>query len=79
MPPRRDSPNHSPYGQKENQMTTFAELGLPEPLIATLTRRGITKPFPIQAIAIPDILSGRDVAGQAPTGSGPTCTRPTMS
>ncbi len=53
-------------------MTTFAELGLPEPLIATLERRGISSPFPIQAQTIPDALAGRDVAGRAPTGSGKT-------
>lgn len=53
-------------------MTTFADLGLPEPLTATLARRDITNPFPIQAITIPDILAGRDVAGRAPTGSGKT-------
>jgi len=53
-------------------MTTFAQLGLPEPLIATLRRRGIDKPFPIQEMTIPDVLAGRDVAGGAPTGSGKT-------
>jgi superfamily II DNA/RNA helicase len=53
-------------------MPTFAQLGLPEPLIATLGRRGITNPFPIQAMTIPDALAGRDVAGGAPTGSGKT-------
>jgi superfamily II DNA/RNA helicase len=53
-------------------MSTFAELGLSEPLIATLQRRSITSPFPIQAMTIPDILAGRDVAGRAPTGSGKT-------
>jgi superfamily II DNA/RNA helicase len=53
-------------------MSTFAELGLPEPLVATLARRGITNPFPIQAITIPDVLAGRDVTGRAPTGSGKT-------
>lgn len=53
-------------------MPTFAELGLPEPLIATLDRRSITSPFPIQAMTIPDVLAGRDVAGGAPTGSGKT-------
>jgi len=53
-------------------MPTFAELGLPEPLIAILDRRSITHPFPIQATTIPDVLAGRDVAGGAPTGSGKT-------
>ncbi len=51
---------------------TFAELGLPEHLIATLKSRDIESPFPIQASTIPDILAGRDVCGRAPTGSGKT-------
>jgi superfamily II DNA/RNA helicase len=51
---------------------TFAELGVPAPLCATLARRGITEPFPVQAATLPDALAGRDVAGEAPTGSGKT-------
>ena len=51
---------------------SFAELGLPEQLIATLQSRDIDSPFPIQASTIPDILAGRDVCGRAPTGSGKT-------
>ncbi|HEY6629696.1 MAG TPA: DEAD/DEAH box helicase [Acidimicrobiia bacterium] len=51
---------------------TFAELGLPEHLIAVLERRDITSPFPIQALTIPDVLAGRDLCGRAPTGSGKT-------
>ena len=51
---------------------TFAALGVPPPLCATLARRGITAPFPIQAATLPDALAGRDVAGEAPTGSGKT-------
>jgi len=53
-------------------MSTFAELGLPEPFVEMLERRGITSPFPIQAMTIPDVLAGHDVAGRAPTGSGKT-------
>ncbi len=52
--------------------TSFARLGLPEPLAQTLARRGFDEPFPIQASTIPDALAGRDVAGKAPTGSGKT-------
>lgn len=52
--------------------TTFAQLGLPNALVAALTRRGLVEPFPIQIATIPDALAGRDVSGMAPTGSGKT-------
>ncbi len=51
---------------------TFAELGLPAPLVTALARRGVTEPFAIQARALPDALAGRDVLGRAQTGSGKT-------
>src|SRR3712207_5995842 len=51
---------------------TFAELGLPQPLVTALERRGIRHPFAIQASALPDALAGRDVLGKAATGSGKT-------
>ena len=35
-------------------------------------RDGITEPFPIQALTIPDALAGRDLCGKAKTGSGKT-------
>ncbi|MEU9351474.1 DEAD/DEAH box helicase [Streptomyces griseoloalbus] len=38
----------------------------------TLAGLGVTKPFPIQAAALPDALAGRDVLGRARTGSGKT-------
>lgn len=52
--------------------TTFREFGLPEPLIAALAIRDLTKPFPIQSSAIPLALDGKDIQGSAPTGSGKT-------
>jgi superfamily II DNA/RNA helicase len=52
--------------------STFAELGLPEPLVRSLTNHKFTEAFPIQAATIPDALAGRDVSGKAPTGSGKT-------
>ncbi|MDR7329308.1 DEAD/DEAH box helicase [Corynebacterium guangdongense] len=55
-------------------MTTFADLGLPRPIVQVLERQGITEPFPIQEAAIPDALAGRDVLGRGPTGSGKTFT-----
>jgi superfamily II DNA/RNA helicase len=51
---------------------SFADLGVPEPLVAALNRGGITAPFPIQAAALPDALAGRDVLGRGQTGSGKT-------
>ncbi len=51
---------------------TFAQLGLPEPLVRVLAKSGIVEPFPVQAVTIPDVLAGRDVSGKAPTGSGKT-------
>lgn len=55
-------------------MTTFADLGLPRPLVQVLDKQGITEPFPIQEAAIPDALAGHDVLGRGPTGSGKTFT-----
>ena len=51
---------------------TFAALGLPQTLVTALERRGIRTPFAIQASALPDALTGRDVLGKAATGSVPT-------
>jgi len=52
--------------------TTFEALGLPEPLLQALKRAGYTAPTPIQAETIPPLLEGRDVLGQAATGTGKT-------
>ena len=53
-------------------MTTFAELGLSPPLIESLTALGYEEPTPIQREAIPPLLDGRDLLGQAATGTGKT-------
>ncbi|MDJ0959698.1 MAG: DEAD/DEAH box helicase [Acidimicrobiia bacterium] len=52
--------------------TSFAQLGLPDPLVRALATCGIDEPFAVQAATIPDALAGRDVSGRAPTGSGKT-------
>lgn len=52
--------------------TDFAELGVDPVLVDRLAEDGITTPFPIQAAAIPDAVSGRDVLGRGRTGSGKT-------
>ena len=51
---------------------TFADLGVPAPLVEVLTASGITAPFPIQVATLPDSLAGRDVLGRGRTGSGKT-------
>ncbi len=52
--------------------TSFADLGVPAPMVASLAERGIAAPFPIQSLTLADTLAGRDVSGKAPTGSGKT-------
>ena len=51
---------------------TFADLGVPAPLVAVLAAEGITVPFPVQAATLPDALAGADILGRAQTGSGKT-------
>ena len=50
----------------------FSDLGLPEPLLQALRDVGYETPSPIQAATIPPLLAGRDVLGQAQTGTGKT-------
>ena len=52
--------------------TTFTTLGLAEPLLRALDRERFLEPTPIQAIAIPHLLAGRDLLGIAQTGTGKT-------
>jgi len=52
--------------------TSFEELGVDPELVAVLSSQGITAPFPVQALTIPDGIAGRDVCGKAKTGSGKT-------
>ncbi len=53
-------------------MTTFADLGLSEETLKAVHDVGYEKPSPIQEEGIPPLLEGRDVIGQAQTGSGKT-------
>jgi ATP-dependent RNA helicase DeaD len=50
----------------------FADLGLSEPTLQALRDVGYESPSPIQEQAIPLLLEGRDVIGQAQTGTGKT-------
>ena len=61
------------YTKVKWKMTkTFEELGLSAQLTKALTENGFKAPFPIQETAIPLILQGKDVVGQAHTGTGKT-------
>jgi len=59
----RETPSETP---------PFSALGLPEPLLQALADVGYETPSPIQAATIPPLLEGRDVLGQAQTGTGKT-------
>jgi ATP-dependent RNA helicase DDX27 len=51
---------------------TFAELNLSKPVLKALGALGYQKPTPIQSVAIPAALAGKDICGGAVTGSGKT-------
>jgi ATP-dependent RNA helicase RhlE len=53
-------------------VTNFTDLGLAKPLLKALTEEGYDQPTPIQALAIPYVLAGRDLLGIAQTGTGKT-------
>ncbi|MBB5212295.1 DEAD/DEAH box helicase [Microbulbifer hydrolyticus] len=50
----------------------FDQLGLPSEILNAVTKLGYETPSPIQAKTIPSLLEGRDVLGQAQTGTGKT-------
>jgi ATP-dependent RNA helicase RhlE len=58
--------------QKALHLTNFTDLGLNAGLIKALTEEGYTAPTPIQAQAIPIVMSGADMLGIAQTGTGKT-------
>ena len=53
-------------------MTGFRDLGLSSEVQQTLDELGFEEPTPIQEQAIPELLAGNDVIGQAQTGTGKT-------
>lgn len=55
-----------------NPIQNWFQCGLSDKIFKVLEKKGFGKPFPIQAQAIPCIMSGRDVIGIAETGSGKT-------
>ncbi|MDQ1362972.1 MAG: ATP-dependent helicase DeaD, partial [Pseudomonadota bacterium] len=55
-----------------SNLPSFSELGLPSFILQALAEVGYEKPSPIQAACIPPMLEGRDMLGQAQTGTGKT-------
>jgi len=51
---------------------SFAELGVSKDVIRVLEQRGVTAPFKIQSLVVPDGMAGRDVLAKSKTGSGKT-------
>jgi ATP-dependent RNA helicase DeaD len=61
-----------PPSTLNRRMPTFEELGLSTAALEALKHLGYERPTPIQEQAIPPLLAGRDVIGQAQTGTGKT-------
>ncbi|HEY4593764.1 MAG TPA: DEAD/DEAH box helicase, partial [Thermoanaerobaculia bacterium] len=57
---------------EETDAATFESLGISEPILRTLIEIGYEAPTPIQEKTIPPMLAGRDLIGQAQTGTGKT-------
>jgi superfamily II DNA/RNA helicase len=55
-----------------HNITSFADLGISNPVVRALARRDITNPFPVQQLVVRDALAGHDLLVQSPTGSGKT-------
>src|SRR5437588_6882014 len=51
---------------------SFADLGVSDTVVRSLSQAGITAPFAIQRAVIGDAIAGRDVIAKSPTGSGKT-------
>lgn len=58
--------------QKIEKNITFDDLGLKKEILQSIKDAGFSVPSPIQAAAIPFVLAGRDIVGQAHTGTGKT-------
>ena len=63
---------YSPAGADDAVADGFAELGLVPGLCRALSRLGYEEPTPIQRAAVPPLIAGRDLVGQAATGTGKT-------
>jgi ATP-dependent RNA helicase DeaD len=70
--PRDEAPAELTAAEEAAATATFDDLELTEPLRRAVADAGFESPTPIQARAIPVLLAGRDLIGQAQTGTGKT-------
>jgi ATP-dependent RNA helicase DeaD len=61
-----------PAAADDTEGGSFADLGLRDELLSTLSGLGYEEPTPIQREAVPPLVEGRDLQGQAATGTGKT-------
>jgi ATP-dependent RNA helicase DeaD len=64
--------NSKPANASAASSSGFARFALARPLLQTIAELGYEAPYPIQDAAIPPLLEGRDLLGQAQTGTGKT-------
>lgn len=70
--PPSSSATSFPWGDTASSRQTFSSLGVPPALIRTALSLHITHPSPVQVLALPYALRGKNVCALAPTGSGKT-------
>jgi ATP-dependent RNA helicase DeaD len=70
--PKTQSPPPPPIEPSPAQNAGFAALGLDPKIVSALTALGYEEPTPIQLQTIPPLIEGRDLLGQAATGTGKT-------
>ena len=71
-PGKTEAQSETDTAEVKPEGPTFAGLGLPEAILTAVEAAGYTTPTPIQCGTIPALLDGRDVLGQAQTGTGKT-------
>ena len=71
-PQNEAPPNEAQQTDTPETASGFDGFGFSEPLLRTLREKGYQDPSPIQKAAFPDLMLGRDLVGQAQTGTGKT-------
>ena len=69
---KTDPQNHSQEIEESSPESGFEGFGFSKELLQTLDNKGYKQPTPIQKAAFPELMLGRDLVGQAQTGTGKT-------